>query len=1694
MFKKKKIFFLGLLCLAAALACVTWRHSLLCWGVKSYLNRQLPKGGKLTFEYQNAKIEKGHLTFHGTKIRREKRGEWPEIFLQMNNLKVAFDFQLFPFYIKPTITFDHPQIKITDGGADTPQSVELFYHIFSGCLFKIPIKIFCGELRFGEHVAFINFEYPEEGNRGRINIYKGNEEGEKGAPPLSATFSREEQNLLFDISFADLDLSWMTEMSHHILPMFTTALKVKGGKMSGDLSLSLSRKTHHIDDMKYSIQLSEGSMLHKKYGLQYQIKHLHAHSNIHTSPTVVRKGGSIFEKIWDLFSGYVALEGVNFRPENPTSGHAWAVDDMKGTLSFNQGEGRPHLLLEGTLKNSEKSSPFRLEGQGTSKENDTIYPMNIDMELLDEPQHPHAHLAITPQGADQFLFQTEFSHLDVTLLNIFHNLITMHFPKAGIAKIDEGIFDGKLEGQVRQGTLKRCEITHLFAKGIRITLPRREGVVWNAQEMRGRGHFDLSTHNLEGICWELDAVDGCVDIRDKGRAEGVNFHVAMQNKYIQPSLLTCYVNGNRWELSCQGVCTHFDVHTTLDLSPEKLSHLFGIAPYDMPEEALSLIADAHVKLLQKTVEVEGAVDLLHGKVQRDNIQFGWNWELDALAKGEVRRALRQGWFEAISLSDHTFNLPLTSWGKHWRGKGRMDVKGNFDSCAVKLNINPTHLLYTSPTIDLHPNIQGNEEAPHCTFLFDFNKKSWSGKIPIKGAFFKVHRFGIESDSLSAEVHVEHSKISCKNVEADLNGAHIRAEIVVNHLAEEGLNELEITTQQITGTTREIFKCFSCFNPYLIPDIPIEGRLISNPGKIYLRAHIGKVNKLLEWRVGFHLQRGHLSLSDTMAFDNLTGDISYSTRGHMCKIEGARGELLVGKGKQIRYALNIPLLECDVTNGTWSYDMRLEAPTHDICRVVGTTTRKNGEILCLLDQEKSCFFGTKIALSHLSFTERGMLNRLCAQANFSALDLFHHLNFLSSSGLIPLNSMMVEESRIPRFEGELLISFSFDLKEKKFDFEAKSTHLLCGSISLKHLAIQAKRRGDHLIIERFELASFAAKSTMIIRHHEWAIPHFEATWNNNHISGKEGAYNLANQKLKLPKTSLKVALQEVIHLFPRPKIDWDYVTGELFADGELTVDLSNGLEQLSFDSAITLMGKNLGKGLLSLKSPEKLYLSFDNARGIAIERANFDILHPTLHPLWAKCHFDRLSYHQQEWRGENIVFIIPPEMIHFLGQTHSIPHLSCQNEQFVLFEFPLRWDNQVEMKVDFVVGDSSHIKGQLKEGYYWVGNKAWHLSDLIFTYENAILTINCNTLFDETPFNLNIHLSSSPHFTSTITVRGPMEETSKSPLTIQTAWSEQQGYYIRNIEGHLCGLDFDLHYNSKNSLSDHIVLTGQLKADLSPLAKLLPAPFQKKIKMLRLGRGYELSGDFILLKSNPAQSHFIGCLKGKNFQLIGTVIETLMSEISIYPDRIELANFNIKDVAGICKVETIDIHKRGGQRWALTIPELIIQDFRPSLLKEFIWRSSGQEPIETCHPNHIKPFTIRELYFHNIYGFLDDRDSFIGEGQLNFINTFKREYNLFDIPFEILGRLGLDTGLLVPVQGDLKFTMKEGHIYLNELKKSYSEGKRSKFFLSSLHPSTIDFNGNLNINIKMKQYVLLRFTEPFTLSIEGTLKKPKYGLK
>ena len=326
------------------------------------------------------------------------------------------------------------------------------------------------------------------------------------------------------------------------------------------------------------------------------------------------------------------------------------------------------------------------------------------------------------------------------------------------------------------------------------------------------------------------------------------------------------------------------------------------------------------------------------------------------------------------------------------------------------------------------------------------------------------------------------------------------------------------------------------------------------------------------------------------------------------------------------------------------------------------------------------------------------------------------------------------------------------------------------------------------------------------------------------------------------------------------------------------------------------------------------------------------------------------------------------------------------------------------------------------------------------------------------------------------------KTCSKPLNVSWVIDENKNFLMQEITGHFCGIDFlfqeDLdHMNSNN-------LFGSLKFNGSKLKKIFPKNIENSFDHYLIGAGYEMSGKLGFDFSKPNFINFDGLFSGKDFELFSYQFKTMFSKLHIDENSVKFTDFKISDGAGIVTINEMNFEKNKNI-WELNIPLLKIKDLRPSLLKEI------NKPLE-----EITPFLIRDLVLKDFKGDLGNKNSFSGNGNMHFINSFKRGQSVFDFPADVLSRIvGIDLELLTPVKGSVDFFVKNGKFNLAKLNDSFSEAERSKFFLLDKGQKPfVDFDGNIYINIAMKQYVLFKFTESFVISIRGNLEDPKCNLK
>jgi hypothetical protein len=302
----------------------------------------------------------------------------------------------------------------------------------------------------------------------------------------------------------------------------------------------------------------------------------------------------------------------------------------------------------------------------------------------------------------------------------------------------------------------------------------------------------------------------------------------------------------------------------------------------------------------------------------------------------------------------------------------------------------------------------------------------------------------------------------------------------------------------------------------------------------------------------------------------------------------------------------------------------------------------------------------------------------------------------------------------------------------------------------------------------------------------------------------------------------------------------------------------------------------------------------------------------------------------------------------------------------------------------------------------------------------------------------------------------------------------------SIHGSCAGLECQLYKNSKNR--ERSSLSGEIHLDAEQLLKLFPEEMQEKLKGFRFGSGYHYKGELSWNRTIPAGFECEGTFGGAEFEFMGYTLHHLEGSIRGSPEHIVLSNLKIEDEAGAIQIKKVELNK--AEEWHLFIPLIQMQTLQPSLMRKV-----------GIAAQIAKPFVIRQFSISDISGILSKKESFKGTGTLFFTNQYKKEATLFDTPLELIKNIGLDPGILTPVQGEIELELHGDKFYFTALRNAFSDGKRSEFFLDFDHElSYIDLDGKMHIDLKMRQDVMLKVTEPFTLTIRGTLEKPRYGLQ
>ena len=406
-------------------------------------------------------------------------------------------------------------------------------------------------------------------------------------------------------------------------------------------------------------------------------------------------------------------------------------------------------------------------------------------------------------------------------------------------------------------------------------------------------------------------------------------------------------------------------------------------------------------------------------------------------------------------------------------------------------------------------------------------------------------------------------------------------------------------------------------------------------------------------------------------------------------------------------------------------------------------------------------------------------------------------------------------------------------------------------------------------------------------------------------------------------------------------------------------------------------------------------------------------------------------------------------------------------------------------------ENNSLKLALNDGPYQIMGSQHHIKDFVLDWNAMGVRLTSGYHYKNNLFNIDFNCF-APDFNSgevVITDATPTRQPETTiPLIMHWVTDPNTGYSIEKMTGSLCGIYFDLHRDHTKEISTELInLIGTLNVNMQKAVVLMDKKIAEGVENWEFGDGYVLSGQWNINKLNLENTSFQGNLLGRDFEILGNRFYDLSAQLTYNPTQTSIHNLTISDLCGSLEIEQINCVK-SGDSWLMSTPLITVREFQPALLRQIKPSSSRME----------KSLNIRQLVIQDLHGTLGNKNSFTGAGQLSFINPPKKnlQHTILAIPAELLTRIGLDLAVLTPVRGTISYKIGDGKATITRFKDIYSKGRASKFYLPhNNYESYVDFDGNLHVQVRMKQYNLIfKLAELFTVTVQGTLANPTYSLQ
>lgn len=1071
--------------------------------------------------------------------------------------------------------------------------------------------------------------------------------------------------------------------------------------------------------------------------------------------------------------------------------------------------------------------------------------------------------------------------------------------------------------------------------------------------------------------------------------------------------------------------------------------------------------------------------------------------------------LKNGWFQAERLPLGKYLSPFLFNNDQMRLSGIGDFSGIFDQQKILMDYDGQDMVLENKDFAIEIKSLSEEEATGADklaarFIYDMDKQTTFNAFPIrKGTYFEKNS-GLLFTEVDANLSMDGPVAFFDDLTAFCNGLYFAGSSVVDwSMPGDGVFTINMNAREMHGKVSQLQHLLSHLNKSIVfLKMPLEGNVGLQKSGGSLNFAFNPDGYELEAVIKGTMTDGTMKDQNTdLSLQELGLNFDYDHKASKLAFTDVQGTLLVGKPNHVEeYAVGGEGIRfTNYSRDEADFDVWIGDKARDILRVTGKTRSEideygNSCVNFLFNRYLTHFGDVHPSEIKLGLKDWSQLEKLQLKFDFQLKHLLSDLKKFSRTGLFFLSRGLLKElNEVSSAKGAIKADLNYDPERSTFHYHVDGQDLAFGKRQFSSFLLSGTKKGSLWSVNQLQLDNVSLAFDVMKEGPLWNINFLGAKLGNYLLVGMEGQYSENDSQLEARINIFETDLSQLSHWPSSFFHEDDFISGLIKGSGTLQArfdkSLPNGMHlNLNLTSAVT---DGSFRNIL-LDDIRNLSVRYDSLRGFMVRNADIGIKSPE-NTVIAKLFLQEvdLNTSNSELLVDGLRFDIPaanlPGAVQLLQDyfpdkiTERIAETIRSSKNQGSLQGMLRYSSTEPY---------SSLRLHLSDGVYHFKGKDHDLSGFVMDYDPYALKVFTEYRYHKNRWRLDAH-SSSKDLDEGEVILSDFVGGTANPLKINWKLHPQAGFYIQKMSGELSGMVFDLVRDSNKLLSDEYMhLAGKTDINFRKAVGMMEDETAAKIVNLELGEGYSLNGYWSIQKgkSKPlADSLFFqGELSGRDFEFFGYRFYGLSSQFTYSPEVACMRNMAVTDACGSVQIGQIDFFPIGNGFWQAAMPEISVSEFRPSLLNS-----------TKSMPPTARSLVIRNLDIKDVKGVLGDRNTFTGHGELIFANPQKKNFqnSILAIPAELLTRIGLDLAVLTPVRGSVSFDIKDGKAILDRFKDVYSKGRLSKFYLANNgFKSYVDFDGNLNLQVRMKQYnIIFKLAELFTFKVQGTLRKPSYAL-